>query len=233
LRAPPPLEPVPAELASVALGRRVFAVLLGVAFAVSAGLCIYASQWADAWLSFRTAVQISGWLCVLAVLAGFCARVARNRRDLGEVGAAATGFFTGAAMLYLSYFQWSELPAQPPPAPVVAKTAPTVWNPAEHRPRARLSASAGGTGPEVPRIAWQRPPEVVAAGAPAVSPAALVADDPCYGLTGAASLQCARCSSESGLAWLFCEERARLEYCRARDDMDAECPSVIPVSPPR
>src|SRR5437660_12675955 len=95
LRAAPPLDPAAAELASIALGRRVFALLLGAAFAVSAGLCIYASQWADAWLSFRTAVQISGWLCILAVLAGFCARVARNRRDLGEVSAAATGFFTG------------------------------------------------------------------------------------------------------------------------------------------
>src|SRR5207245_8000101 len=213
LRAPPPLDPAPAELASIALGRRVFALLLGAAFAVSAGLCIYASQWADAWLSFRTAVQISGWLCILAVLAGFCARVARNRRDLGEVSAAATGFFTGAAMLYLSYFQWSELPVVPA-APAVAKTAPAVWHPARHLPRARLSASAGGS-------------------APAEVPVALAADDPCYGLTGAASVQCARCASESGLAWLFCEERARLEYCRKRDDADAECPSVIPVSPPR
>jgi hypothetical protein len=232
LRAPRPPESAAAELASVALGRRVFAVMLGLAFAVSAGLCVYASQWADAWLSFRTAVQFSGWLCILAVLAGFCARVAHHRRDLGEVGAAATGFFTGAAMLYLSYFQWSELPAAPA-APIVAKTAPALWNPAEQPPRAKLSASAGGTAPEAPRIAWQRPPNVMVAALPPAVPAALVADDPCYGLTGAASLQCARCSSESGLAWLFCEERARLEYCRARDDMDPACPSVIPVSPPR
>ncbi|HET7364918.1 MAG TPA: hypothetical protein VFJ70_15230 [Burkholderiales bacterium] len=207
-------------------------MLLLFAFAGSAALCVYSSQRADAWLGFRTAVQISGWLCILAVLAGFSTRVARNRRELGEVTAAATGFFTGAAMLYLSYFQWSEAPVARA-TPVVAKTAPAVWNPAEHLPRAKLSASAGGSAPEVPRIAWPRPPHVLVDAVPVSVPGALVADNPCFGLTGAASLQCARCSAESGLAWLFCEERARLEYCRAGADADPECPSVIPVSPPR
>jgi hypothetical protein len=212
----------------LAVSRRVFAVLLGVAFAASAALCLYASHGAEPLISFRTAVQISGWLCILAVLAGFCARAARNRRDLGEVGAAAAGFFTGAAMLYLSYFQWSELPAAPP-TPLVLKIAPpAVWNPAAHVTAAKSSAAAGGSAREVPRLAWERSPHALLAAAPP----APVADDACYGLTGAASLQCARCSSETGLAWLFCEERARLEYCRAGEDADAECPSVIPVSPP-
>lgn len=215
------------ELVSAALGRRVFAVLLVVALIGGAGLCVYASQWAHALITFKTAMQISGCLCILAVLAGFCARTARNRRHLGEVTAAATTFFTGVAMLYLSYFQWSELPAAPAEV-LVVKRAPTVWNPAEHvalpKATARQSASAGGTAPEVPRLArertpeWQRPIEPLVAAVP-VPMTVMAVDDPCASLTG--------------LAGFFCQERARLERCAAQDDADPACPSVIPVSPPR
>ena len=221
------------ELVSAALGRRVFAVLLVVALIGGAGLCVYASQWADALISFRTAMQISGCLCILAVLAGFCARMPRNRRHLGEVTAAATTFFTGVAMLYLSYFQWSELPAAPASA-LVVKRAPTVWNPAEHvalpKATARQSASAGGTARELPRLAReriperQRPIEPLVAAVPAPLAAAvpmpiMAADDGCASLTG--------------LSWFFCQERSRLERCAAQEDADPACPSVIPVSPPR
>jgi hypothetical protein len=129
--------------------------LTGVALIGSAGLCVYASQSAGALFSFRTAMQISGWLWLLAVLVGFSARVTRNRRHLGEVTAAATAFFTGVAMLYLSYFQWSELPTAPAAA-LAVKTAP-VWNPAASVPPtvawSRSSAAAGGSAPAAPRVA--------------------------------------------------------------------------------
>src|SRR5438094_3255759 len=134
------------ELVSAARGRRVFAVLPVVALIGGAGLCVYASQWAHALITFTTAMQISGCLCILAVLVGFCARTARNRRHLGEVTAAATTFFTGVAMLYLSYFQWSELPAVPA-RELLVKSAPAVGNPDEHgalpKAPARQSAAAG------------------------------------------------------------------------------------------
>jgi hypothetical protein len=121
--------------------------LLSAAVVASVGLCVYASQWAGALISYRAAVEISGWLCLLAVLLGFRARVARHRRQFGEVTAAATALFTGVAMLYLSYFQWSELPTAPAAA-LAVKTAP-VWNPAARVPPAvawsRSSAAAGGS----------------------------------------------------------------------------------------
>jgi len=221
------------QLVSAAPGRRVFAVLLVVALIGGAGLCVYASQWADALITFRTAMQISGCLCILAVLAGFCARMPRNRRHLGEVTAAATTFFTGVAMLYLSYFQWSELPAAPASAPLV-KSAPAVWNPAEHvalpKSPLRQSASAGGTAPELPRLARERVPErqrpieplVAAMPAPLVTAApmpVMAADD--------------GCAASTGLSWFVCQERSRLERCATREEADPPCPSVIPVSPPR
>lgn len=206
----------PPELTSVALGRRAFAVLLGAALIGSVGLCVYATQAPGALIRYRTAVQISGWLCLVAVLIGFCARVPRNRRHLGELTAAATAFFTGVAMLYLSYFQWSELPTAPA-GPVAAKSAPRVWNPAASAPPAlawspKSSAAAGGSARAVPAAL---PPTAVAVPVAAVPVAKEDA-----------------CAAATGLSRLFCEERARLEYCGTHDD-DAACPSVIPASPPR
>ncbi len=193
------------ELTSVALGRRAFAVLLSAAVVASVGLCVYASQWAGALISYRAAVEISGWLCLLAVLLGFSARVARHRRHLGEVTAAATAFFTGVAMLYLSYFQWSELPTTPA-APLAVETAP-VWNPAASVPLtvawSRPSAAAGGSAPAAPRVATARTAEPLVVPAPTQVAAVPVA----------------------------VEERSRREYCAAPDDADPACPSVIPASP--
>src|SRR5438270_5817705 len=140
-------------------------MLLGVALLGSLGLCAYASQSAGALISFRTAVHISGWGFLVAVLVGFSARVARQRRQLGEVMAAATAFFTGIAMLYLSHFQWSELPTAPT-TPLAAKTA-SVWNPAATLPpviaKAGPSAAAGASAPKVERTAPDRPPQAMVA----------------------------------------------------------------------
>ena len=225
---PRPPQSADVELAAVAVSRRTFAVLLGVAFALSAALCVYASQGADPLIGFRTAVQLSGWLCILAVFIGFCARSARNRRDLAEVTAAATGFFTGAAMLYLAYFQWSEPPAAPA-APLVVKTAPGIWNPAQHLalPKApfTMSAAAGGTAPDASRVARHRPAQAVVTALP-VPAAGIAAGEVTVTKEDA-------CTDQTGLSRLFCEERTRLESCGTRSADDPACPSVIPASPPQ
>jgi hypothetical protein len=205
-----------------------------VALICSTGLCVYASQSAATLISYKTAVQISGWLCLAAVLVGFCPRVARNRRHLGEVTAAATAFFAGVAMLYLSYFQWSELPTALA-APVAAKSAPGVWNPAESAAPAvawsRSSAAAGGSAPIVPRVApvaprlAQQPAEPMVAAAPVSVAAVPMAALPVAKEDGCASL--------TGLSRFFCQERLGRESCGSQDDADSTCPSVIPASPPR
>jgi hypothetical protein len=227
-----------AELISTMVPRGAFASLLGAALIASLVLLAYSSQAPHPLIKFRAAVQISGWLCVLAVLVGFSARVARRRRELGEVLAATTAFFTGAAMLYVSYYEWSEVPMAAVAArPLVAKTAAPIpkssapiakatQTPAPAHSTALRGAAVGGTAKaSVP--AHERPRLLVAARS------AVVIDDRCAGLTGAASLQCLRCSEATGLSGLFCQERARLEYCDGRGAGDPACPSVIPASPAR
>lgn len=214
-----------AELISTLVPRGAFASLLGVALIASLVLLAYTSQAPHPVIKFRAAVQISGWLCVLAVLIGFCARVARRRRELGEVVAAATAFFTGAAMLYVSYYEWSEAPTIAMTRPLVAKTAAPAAKIIALAPPSQ-NAAVGGTA-KASVTAHERPRLLLAAHS------AVVVDDRCGGLTGAASLQCLRCAEATGLAGLFCQERARLEYCDGRDAGDPACPSVIPVSPAR
>lgn len=92
-----------------------------------------------------------------------------------------------------------------PKAPEVRKHA----TPPRSAPRAKVSAA----------------PVLVAAAEPIVA-------DPCASLSGAASLQCLRCSSSSGLSWLLCQESARLEYCQGRERLEAACPSVVPGASP-
>jgi len=227
-----------AQLISTMVPRGVFASLLAVALIASLVLLAYSSQAPHPLIKFRSAVQISGWLCVLAVLIGFSARVARRRRQLGEVVAAATAFFTGASMLYVSYYEWSDVPmAAVAGRPRVAKsTAPIPKSsaaivkatqiPGPAQSAALRGAAVGGTA-KVPVSANERPRLLVAARS------AVVVDDRCSGLTGAASLQCLRCAESTGLSGLFCAERARLEYCNGRDAIDPACPSVIPTSPAR
>src|SRR5436190_14431882 len=41
------------------------------------------------------------------------------------------------------------------------------------------------------------------------------------------------CSSAAGFSWIACQERARRERCAGREGMEADCPSVIPASPPQ
>jgi hypothetical protein len=54
--------------------------------------------------------------------------------------------------------------------------------------------------------------------------------DPCSSLGGLEALQCKRCGDKRGVAWLLCQERARLEYCEGRSAGEALCPSAIPAA---
>ena len=164
-------------------------------------------------VGFRMAAQAVASLCALAVVFAWVAQA-----RLGPLAAAATVLTTAAATLYLSYCAWQQLPTAVHPPLAAAARAPH----AEDAPKivARIPAAR-----PVRRQKSIQPKLMVAALAPAY-------DDPCRNLTGAASLQCLRCTAETGFSWLLCQESARIEYCEHREGAEAACPSVIPTSPP-
>jgi len=229
--------------------------LLGGSLVLGTGLLAAASFSDGALVAFRTAAQGIGWLFVCAILLGSYARASRGegrrglrRAGFGEISAATVTFLSGMAVLYVSYFEWGEMPRapishaaaetlpareadyklidNPPPAvtlasaqfiPVVArKGASELW-PADQRL------------PEQRRVERQSPRKELVAGI--VS--ARARGDACASFSGVESLQCHRCVNESGLSLLMCQERARLEYCEARQGVEPTCPSAIPYSPPQ
>jgi hypothetical protein len=223
--------PAAAVIASFAVAPSAFALLLGVALALSGSLCAYATQAPQALISFRTAVEASGWLCIVAVLAGFGSRVASGRWAFAELTAAATAFFTGAGMLYLAYFEWSDPPVAVA-SPVAAKSAAPLGTPI--KTSLTLVSTLAPAPPvvhaparEAPRLTRERSAKIVAATGGRVP-----VRSACAGLGAVESLQCLRCANESVLAGVFCREQVRLEYCEGRIEPDPACPSPIPVSLP-
>jgi hypothetical protein len=173
----------------------------------------------------RIAIQVIGWLFVLATLAG---AVVFHRRDLREITAATVALGSGLLLLYVAHFEWTEVravpgvlaAAQPRPLKLKVIGAPT---PA-------LAAALGMNEivvPPMPKAQSEMPLLAVAALA---SPA--TAKDSCSAFSGVESLQCRRCSAKGGLAWLICQENARLVYCEGRPHDQAACPSPIPQSYP-
>jgi len=217
------------RLSRIALDGRTFPVLLGLALASSGAVLAYASDAAEAPISFKSAVAITGWLCALVGIAGFCMRFARQGRNFGEAVTAATAVFTGVGMLYLSYYEWSDFPTAAAEQ-LVVKTVPEVWNSAVLPSLPSLPAAAIAPSATAMTTAMASAPRGRLFSLAA--PTRTAVTNACSGLTGVQSLQCLRCSSESGLSWLFCQEWARLEYCDGRDESDPVCPSPIPVSPP-
>jgi hypothetical protein len=225
-----------------------FHLLLGVTLVLGGCLAVYASYSEGAVVAFRNAALITGWLCVGSILASLCTLAARRRAGekvgrpgFGELTAAATTFFTGAMMLYVSYFEWSELPS----APLSHAVAAPAFDPhTDYKLAANValfpSASVFpaslktiepmapmGVISELPKSLAPRPAKQLVAGLSLQH----ITDDPCSSLTGVASLQCNRCLTESGLWRMMCDERARIEYCGDRQDLS--CPSPIPASPPQ
>ncbi len=178
-----------------------FQVLLAATLALGAGLLAFSGGSDAAFMSSRTAAQAIGWLCLACALVG-----ARDLRRAGAVQATAAAIvlFTGASILYVSYFEWSEAP---PPQAELKLLPPAAFAPAPAAPAAEKRA------PFAARVKH-------------------AVEDPCFLVAGADALQCRRCVHESGLRALFCAEQARLDYCGERQGPDSACPSPIPLSLP-
>jgi hypothetical protein len=191
----------------------VFAILLASALALGTGLLASASFTDGALLASRTAAQITGWLLLASPVLAF----ARLQRRFAELTAAGIAFTTGAAILYVAYFEWSsESPVPragpvdiapafaglPAPAPVAAKAQSADFD---------VHTAAAGRTASSKRV----PAPSVAVTVPASIPAARESG----------------CGAELGLRWIVCEEKARLERCAGRPG-DPACPSAIPESQP-
>lgn len=202
-----------------------FLLILGGSLIFGAGLLAAASYSEGMLLAIRTAAQSIGWLLLLATAVGLSGL---RRRAFGQLGATTVTLLGGLAVLYVSYFQWGTvqetmqgtIQAAVPDAPVRYSAAERL---PEHEPVYKATLASL---------------EIIAP-APApikkVSPVPAVADA-CAPLTGVESLQCRRrCAEKTGVAWIVCQESARLEYCEGRQDETA-CPSAIPsanlYSPP-
>jgi hypothetical protein len=200
-----------------------FHLAIGVTLVVGGCLLASAVYGDGPLLSSRTAAQITGWLCICAILVELCTTLrARGLRHLRRPSfaqgvAGATTLCTGAIILYLSYFEWSDFPAAPIREAAAAAVArePVAYKIAE-LPRGMPDASFIPVQADLYRSSKvARPPtwQLVATATQLHVP-----DEPC--------------ATERGVWRLLCEEQVRVEYCAGRQDFDAVCPSPIPASPP-
>ena len=193
-----------------------FLFMLGGSLVFGASLLAAASFSEGTLVAIRTAAQIIGWLFVLATVAG---AIGLRRDALGQIGAATVTLVSGLAVLYVSYFQWEAMPPPTAEAPIRYVAAePIAVRPVAYE---RIDLSPKVIPPEP---APARPTKQLLAVA---TPAPVVANA-CASLAGLESLQCNRCSERLGLAWIACQEKARLEYCEGVHVDEANCPSVIP-----
>ena len=198
-----------------------FLTVLGGSLALGAGLLAAAGYSEGALVAARTAALTIGWLLLLATLIGV--QGARRGR-LAEIGTTVVVFVSGVGVLYLSYFQWSELP-EVPVRLAVAEVLPEEELDMNLVAAEPLAASASFVSvPAVARVVTV----ARTADKPPVENKSVV--DPCAPLPGLEALQCRRCAEKSGLAWLMCQESARLEYCEGRATDEALCPSAIPAA---
>jgi len=185
-----------------------FLTVLGGTLALGAGLLAAAGYSEGTVVAARTAALAIGWLLLFATLIG--AQGVRRRR-LAELGTTAVVFFSGVAVLYLSYFHWSELLPELETHMKVVAVEP-------------FAASA--TFVSLPTVARVPVPRI--ADKPQIEKEPVA--HPCASLRGVEALQCRRCGEKSGVAWLLCQERARLEYCEGKAADEALCPSAVPAA---
>lgn len=190
-----------------------FLTMLGGSLVVGAGLLAAASFSEGALLALRTATQIIGWLFLASTVLGL---EGLRRGHPGGITAATTTLVCGLGMLYASYFfHWEEV----------------------HDPAVRHAAAEP---PPVHDLDYKRIDPAVLAPAPTLASMTLPAPavqqvrtaDACAALAGLESLRCQRCGGKSGIAWIACQESARLEYCEGRQADEAACPSPIPDAYP-
>jgi hypothetical protein len=207
-----------------------FLTMLCGTLALGAGLLAASSYGDGALVAARTAALTIGWLLLGATLIGVHGM---RRARLPQLGATAVVFFSSAAVLYLSYFGWVELPKAAMPQAVVEVLI-------ENDTDVKLLRS-DAFSPSVMRVSF---PVVARVAVPqlAKEPPPSLLDEPprpreemadsCASLSGVEALQCARCGGKRGLSWVACQESARLEYCQGRYASEAACPSPIPASYP-
>jgi len=215
-----------------------FLTVLAGSLALGAGLLAAAGYSEGALVAARTAALTIGWLLLLATLIGV--QGARRGR-LAEIGTTVVVFVSGVAVLYLSYFQWSQLP-EVPVRLAVAELLPEDELDMNLDAAEPLAASASFVSvPAVARVAAPRiadkprsVPPVARVAAPRIADKPPIENkpvvDPCSSLRGVEALQCRRCGKRAGLAWMMCQESARLEYCEDRSADEALCPSAIPAA---
>jgi hypothetical protein len=201
-----------------------FLTMLAGSLVVGASLFAAATFSEGALVASRTAAQVIGWLFVLATLAGAVAL--RRHPSLGKLTAAGVTMASGALLLYVAHFEWSELHAG---QVVHAAELKTIAIERLEAPAPALAAALGMKEIPVAAMPTAEPEKPLLA---AMGPSALRVKDSCVALGGVESVQCSRCSQKEGLAWLVCQESARLEYCQNRMQDEANCPSPIPASYP-
>jgi len=193
-----------------------FLFMLGGSLALGGGLFVLASFSEGALVAARTAAIAIGWLFVLATLGGVAAL---RRPGPGAVTAAAVTACSGLLVLYIAHFEWTEM------APPMPSTYTAVELKVIEAPSPTLAAALGMQEtviPEMPKVSVHTPLLT-----------AVAKDDSCAALQGVESVQCRRgCGEKTGLAWLVCQESARLEYCEGRPHDEATCPSPIPRAYP-
>lgn len=196
-----------------------FLILLGGTLLLGASLLAAANYTEGALVAARTAAQLIGWLLAGAALVGL---LGLRRASWQKLGAAAVTLSSGAALLYVSYFQWSEIPAVRMP---LAAAVAADW--ATYRFTPVLATEVVGTLAKTPT---SPPPLPEIEHAPAKRIDVVV--DPCTVFAGVEALQCRRCGGASGMRGVVCRESARLEYCENGANDAVACPAAISYSPP-
>jgi len=192
-----------------------FLFMLGGSLALGGGLFVLASYSEGTLVPARTAAMVIGWLFVLATIGGVAAL---RRPGPGAIAAASITLSSGLLVLYIAHFEWGEI--APMPSPYAAVELKVI-----EAPSPALAAALGMKEiviPEMPKAQLHTPLLM-----------ALAKEDSCAALHGVESVQCRRgCGEKTGLAWIMCQESARLEYCEGRQHDEATCPSPIPRSYP-
>lgn len=203
-----------------------FLTLLGGTLLLGAGLLTAANYTEGALVAVRTAAQVIGWLLAGAAVVGL---LGLRRGSWQKLGAAAVTLSSGATLLFVSYFHWSEIPAVRMP---LAVTLASDW--ATYKFTPVLATEVVGTlaktqpPPSPPPEADQLPLKRVTATAAVAQPVL----DRCAAFGGVEALQCRRCSDASGMRGVVCRESARLEYCENGANDALACPAAISYSPP-
>lgn len=205
-----------------------FLTLLGGTLMLGAGLLAAANYTEGALVAARTAAQVIGWLLAGAALLGL------QQASWQKVGAASVAFVSGAALLYVSYFQWSEIPAvrMPLPATVASDWVTYKFTPVLATEVVGTLSKTHAPAPPLPEFDHAPTKRIVASAAPVQPALVQPVVDACAAFAGVEALQCQRCSHASGMRGIVCRESARLEYCESAANDAVACPAAISYSPP-